>query len=104
MTQEEAKQMVPILQAYTEGKTIQYLNDKEEWIDFICDPSFTSTPKRYRVKPEPREWWICIPTELGYSEPLTDGRYRGPEVSESISKPLWNTEYWTFVKAREVLD
>lgn len=52
MTREQAKQILPLLQAYTEGKTIQIKED-EGWED-LNEPSFTGPFFfLYRVKPEP---------------------------------------------------
>jgi len=53
MTREEAKEMLPIIQAYAEGKTIQYRNIEGEWED-IKVPSFDGFPSDYRIKPEPK--------------------------------------------------
>ena len=52
MTREEAKEMLPIIQAYAEGKTIQYRNIEGEWED-IEEPSFSEYIE-YRIKPEPK--------------------------------------------------
>lgn len=58
MTREEAKALLPIIQAYTEGKTIQtkIKTDStglaEEWIDVI-NPDLDGSPGCYRIKPEP---------------------------------------------------
>lgn len=50
MTKELAKELLPILQAYAEGKTIQHKMG-DEWYDF-SDPNFAGfDPKLYRVKP-----------------------------------------------------
>ena len=54
MTREQAKEILPIIQAFAEGKKIQYRNHSDEWIDikeneglsFICHPSY------YRIKPQ----------------------------------------------------
>lgn len=50
MTREEAKEMLPIIQAFAEGRTIQ-LFGRDGWTDlykdFIFDISY-----RYRIKPE----------------------------------------------------
>ena len=56
MTREEAKEMLPIIQAYAEGKTIQIYDDVEEvWIDInFEDPRFEGIPSYYRIKPEPK--------------------------------------------------
>lgn len=55
MTKEEAKQLLPIIQAYAEGKTIQTRysfgeNMEITWKD-VEDPTFTSAGY-YRIKPE----------------------------------------------------
>lgn len=52
MTREEAKEILPIIQAFAEGKTIQYTNEHEEWIETDC-PIWAKCSK-YRVKPEPK--------------------------------------------------
>ena len=51
MTREEAKQLLPIIQAYAEGKTIQFLNGGK-WYD-VYDTDFHQSPDIYRIKPEP---------------------------------------------------
>lgn len=50
MTREEAKQMLPVIQAWAEGKNIQFLSDGE-WHD-INQADFTCYPDKYRIKPE----------------------------------------------------
>ena len=52
MTREEAKELLPIIQAWTEGKNIQFLSDGE-WQD-INQADFTCYPDKYRIKPEPK--------------------------------------------------
>lgn len=49
MTREEAKQLLPIIQAYAEGKTIQFLNGGK-WYD-VYDTDFYQSPDKYRIKP-----------------------------------------------------
>lgn len=53
MTREEAKELLPIIQAYGEGKIIQYRSDVG-WIDLEGDISFIEFPSLYRIKPEPK--------------------------------------------------
>ena len=48
MTREEAKELIPIMQAYVEGKTIQVLTE-EGWID-VKNPDLDNA-RCYRVKP-----------------------------------------------------
>ena len=55
MTREEIKKMLPILQAFVDGKTIEsrcIKGDKSLWYDDE-DPSF-DYDFEYRIKPEPR--------------------------------------------------
>lgn len=55
MTREEVKEMLPVLQAFAEGKTIKsrcIKGDKSLWYDDE-DPSFDNDFE-YRIKPEPR--------------------------------------------------
>ena len=51
MTRKEMKCILPLMQAYAEGKTIQVLVDDDEWMD-IYEPSFRRSPMEYRIKPE----------------------------------------------------
>ena len=54
MTREEAKELLPIIRAFAEGKTIEIYNNTE-WQDFIIESiRFDCKPSCYRVKPEPR--------------------------------------------------
>lgn len=53
MTRKEVKEMLPIFQAYAEGKEIEIFDKTKKWKiailpHFDCDPSF------YRIKPEPK--------------------------------------------------
>lgn len=52
MTREQAKEMLPIIQAYAEGKTIQFL-DGCKWHD-VYETDFYQSPDKYRIKPEPK--------------------------------------------------
>ena len=55
MNRESAKKLWPIIQAYSEGKTIQVLTHiTNEWLD-VYEPVFnTVKPEHYRIKPEPK--------------------------------------------------
>lgn len=54
MTREHAKELLPIIQAFAEGKTIQYRNAECEWenIPIGVNLSFADAPSEYRIKPE----------------------------------------------------
>ena len=56
MLRKEAKELLPIIQAFAEGKEIQYRNSFNEWIDIKKNEglSFIKTPLDYRIKPEPK--------------------------------------------------
>ena len=52
ITRENAKELLPIIKAYSEGKKIQFFDD-EKWVDREI-LSFDSEFHRYRIKPEPK--------------------------------------------------
>ena len=53
MTTEETRKAVKVMEAYANGKKIQYLNNNNKWID-IHNPSFDWYDYAYRIKPEPK--------------------------------------------------
>lgn len=54
MTPQIAKELLPIIKAFSEGKTVQHFNDiSKEWTDKEL-PSFSDKPSHYRIKPEPK--------------------------------------------------
>ena len=56
MTREEAKELLPIIQAFADGKHIQWQNHCKNWIDIDeRDGLNTEFPLSvYRIKPEPK--------------------------------------------------
>ena len=52
MTREEAKELMPIIQAFAEGKTIEYREHVGEWEE-AHTPTWSSR-LFYRIKPEPK--------------------------------------------------
>ena len=52
MTREEAKELMPIIQAFVEGKTIEYREYDGEWKE-ARTPTWSSR-LFYRIKPEPK--------------------------------------------------
>lgn len=83
MTRNQAKDMLPIIQAYADGKTIQVNDDGDTNYMDVKNPTFTARPERYRIKPEPREvkMWvhddrplsICLNYAVGYVSPNEQG-------------------------------
>ena len=52
MTREEAKEILPIMEAYLKGKTVQ-IKSKDKWAD-LHEPGFCASIDKYRIKPEPK--------------------------------------------------
>ena len=86
MTREQVKEMLPVLQAFAEGKTIEsrcIKGDKSLWYDDE-DPSFDDDLE-YRIKPEPtyrpfkdaEECWLEIQKHqpFGWLKSKKDGYY-----------------------------
>lgn len=53
MTREEAKDFLPIITAFAEGKTIEVMNTSGHWEE-INIPNFDVDPEKYRIKPKPK--------------------------------------------------
>ena len=97
MTREEAKELLPIIQAYAEGKTIQFL-DGGKWLD-LCESDFYEPPERYRIKPEPRyrpfktqeECWqeMLNHQPFGWLKSKKNGRFH------CIGEVSWSDEFET---------
>lgn len=53
MNRSQAKELLPIIQAFAEGKTILVQEDID-WCYLGDDADFNLNPLRYRIKPEPK--------------------------------------------------
>ena len=53
MTREETRKAVKVMEAYANGKKIQYLDNNNKWID-AHNPVFDWYNYDYRIKPEPK--------------------------------------------------
>lgn len=53
MNRQEAREILPIIQAFAEGKTIEYQNVHRKWIE-VKNPSFSEHYTEYRIKTEPK--------------------------------------------------
>jgi len=62
MNKENAHLFLPLIQAWVNGKNLQYreYDDTSYWEDFEKDEeiSFGDDPEKYRIKPEPRTFEI----------------------------------------------
>lgn len=54
MTNEEVKNLLPVMQAFAEGKTIQIKNGNGIWRDGGNELKFDLDSQYYRIKPEPK--------------------------------------------------
>ena len=54
MTREEAKELLPIIQAFAEGKTIQFKTKDRPWFDLLDNNLEMREVFKYRIKPEPK--------------------------------------------------
>lgn len=53
MNRQQAKNLLPIIQAFAEGKTIQVQEDID-WCYLGNNADFNLSPQRYRIKTEPK--------------------------------------------------
>ena len=99
MTREEAKELLPIIQAFAEGKTIEIYNNTE-WQDLIIESiKFDCKPSCYRIKPEPKyrpfktkeECWNEMQNHqpFGWLKSKKNGRLR------CIGEVSWSDEFET---------
>ena len=54
MNRQQAKELLPIIQAFTEGKTIErkgILDNESKWCEVLL-PTFNAAISNYRIKPE----------------------------------------------------
>lgn len=54
MTREEAKEMLPIIQAWADGQTVDWYDPAIGWRLSGFTMDFDKKPNFYRIKPEPR--------------------------------------------------
>ena len=53
MTRDEAKEMLPIIQAWADGKTVDYYDPSIGWRASRFELDFDKNPKYFRIKSEP---------------------------------------------------
>lgn len=54
MNRQQAKELLPVIQAFADGKTIQVKGGNGIWCDDVNELSFDLDPQDYRIKPEPK--------------------------------------------------
>lgn len=69
MNRERIKKLLPVMQAFAEGKDVQFKHLMgDSWVD-IEDTNFTAAPEKYRIKPEVKDvkcWLLVIKESNGF--------------------------------------
>ncbi len=98
MNKERAKELLPVMEAFANGETIQWKTDfvdESEPDELNDDDDFDPTLSlEYRIKPKPREWLLCWEDD-GSSESY---RFSGDSSESALN-------HWAnYIKVREVLE
>lgn len=95
MTRDEAREFAKVVQAYADGKDVQFrkVNGSCAWSDSVVSPAFDALNCEYRIKPEPREWWI-VPNAAH----AASSRDEANELADSMEWPISS-----IVHVREVM-
>ena len=96
MTRKEAKELLPIIQAFAEGKTIQY-EASDGWIDLDALYPHSDILSKYRIKPEVKyrpfktqeECW----NEMLKHQPFGWAKSKKSERHFSIGSVLWDNDF-----------
>ena len=103
MTREEAKELLPIMQAFAEGKTIQ-IKKEGDWFEVgeNTEVYFSESPSDYRIKPQQKyrpfktqeECWEEMHKHPDFGW-VTDGYYKSTisVKSDSIVVTISSLEY-----------
>ena len=98
MTREEAKKLLPVIQAFSEGKEIQCRNTRPpgNWMSILYGATFGAPNCEWRIKPEPREFWLIKWKDGGISA------YNN--LQYDTSRPISHTNFDEQIHVKEVLD
>ena len=96
MTTEETRDAIKVMEAYANGKKIQYLDNNNKWID-AHNPVFDWYNCAYRIKPEPKyrpfetqeECW----EEMLKHQPFGWVKSKKSGHHFSIGSVLWDKEF-----------
>ena len=89
MNRQEAKELLPIIQAFAKGRPIEYQDSYEKWVESDI-MAFDLSPENYRIKREPKyrpfanaeECW----QEMKKHEPFGWLKHKTDNVYSFISK------------------
>ena len=96
MNRDRAKELLPIIEAFANGEDVEVKRDNGSWM--IDENMEFCGPGYYRIKPRPREFWLC---------------WNNDEICDSFRFEICGGEYadnekivdhWdNYIKVREVL-
>lgn len=101
MTREQAKSLLPVIQAFADGKDVQVRVDGGQWITRHSKEvpylNFDNESWEWRVKPQPREWWI-----IQFSNGVTSV-HNNKSITESFINSV-NPSVSEIIHVREVVE
>jgi hypothetical protein len=101
MTREVLIKIQPVLDAFKSAKPVQVLMKSGDWRTLYEGEELTLAeldryPERYRVKPEPREWWIL--------DDDSNFPYRFSSLKEAQEDNIMCRTAFPIVHVREVIE
>lgn len=96
MTKEQAKEAAAVMLAWSEGKAIQCADhDRDNWSEVHWTPEWNWPASKYRIKPEPREWWLAFGIN-------SDGQCS--TIPRVHTNKVLSNDYCKVIHVREVLE
>ena len=95
MNKEQTEEAIKVMQAYVDGKQIQWFDRHDEsWADTTVHPQWNWDEKEYRVKPEPRKVYMV---EVNY---CPNEFYEDYDMALRTlrNEPMYNKRIATFVE------
>jgi hypothetical protein len=99
VNREETKKAIEVMQAFVDGAEIeaQYHGNSGWSIIDHYDPPWNWRDIKYRIKPQPREWWVCWDGNR-----LVANYARSFPCSEYCESSV---DHWDhYIKVREVIE
>ena len=103
MNRNRAKELLPIIQAFAEGKDIQYKTELSNGWNKASYPIFSDEReyREYRIKPEPREFLILVSVD---DEGVCVFHSDQNKTASQLSKKYTTVTNAEVVKVREVIE
>lgn len=93
MNKENARDYLPLVQALADGKTIEYRDSDDAWID--CElPTFNQHSSRYRIKPEPSQESLEMASYLEeMAKSIRQMKIQPHDITNTVSSSSCGTIY-----------